>query len=144
MGMLNHNVKVFLRVAEKGSITAVADELFISQPAVSKAIKQLEAELQMKLFHRSKKSGLMLTDAGAEIQRLARQMEDLENRMYQTSFCSNNFVGCKVKVASMPTLTSVIMSQVLKRFKATYPEVTVAVAVAPVPSPVTTTTAPPV
>ena len=49
MGMLNHNVKVFLRVAEKGSITAVADELFISQPAVSKAIKQLEAELQMKL-----------------------------------------------------------------------------------------------
>ena len=45
--------------------------------------------------------------------------------MYQTSFCSNNFVGCKVKVASMPTLTSVIMSQVLKRFKATYPEVTV-------------------
>lgn len=125
MGMLNHNVKVFLRVTEKGSITAVADELFISQPAVSKAIKQLEAELQMKLFHRSKKSGLMLTDAGVEIQRLARQMEDLENRMYQTSFCSNNFVGCKVKVASMPTLTSVIMSQVLKRFKATYPEVTV-------------------
>lgn len=116
MIMLNHNLRIFIRVAEKGSITETANELYISQPAVSKAIKILEDELNLKLFHRDKRKGLILTDIGHEILILARQMEKTENRMYQAAFRSNNFIGGKVRIASMPILTSVILSEVFIAF----------------------------
>ena len=45
--------RVFKEVAEAGNITAAAQTLFISQSAVSQAIKQLEAELQTRLFARN-------------------------------------------------------------------------------------------
>lgn len=123
MIMLNHNLRIFIRVAEKGSITETANELYISQPAVSKAIKILEDELNLKLFHRDKRKGLILTDIGHEILILARQMEKTENRMYQAAFRSNNFIGGKVRIASMPILTSVILSEVFYRFHKLYPYV---------------------
>lgn len=82
--MLNHNLRIFLKIAELGSVTEVAEELYISQPAVSKALRNLEEELKLKLFYRDRRKGLILTDSGREILLIARQMEELEERMYQT------------------------------------------------------------
>lgn len=124
MIMINHNLRIFISVAEKGSFTAAADELFITQPAVSRAIKALEDELNLKLFYRDKRKGLILTDAGQKILVLARQMLDMENRIYQTAFRENNFLGGKVRIASMPILTSVILSKVFYAFQNKYPYVT--------------------
>ena len=125
MIMINNNLRIFIQVAERGSFTQVANELYISQPAISRAIKALEDELKVKLFFRDKRSGLILTDAGEKILKLARQMADTENRIYQTAFRENNFLGGKVRVASMPILTSVILSKVFYRFREKYPYVTV-------------------
>ncbi len=124
MIMMNNNLRVFISVAEKGSFTATAEELFISQPAVSRSIKALEDELNLKLFHRDKRKGLILTDAGQKILVLARQMADMENRIYQTAFRENNFLGGKVRIASMPILSSVILSRVFHDFREKYPFVT--------------------
>ena len=55
--------KVFKEVAEAGKITAAASALFISQSAVSQSIKQLEAELQTRLFARNSR-GVTLTPDG--------------------------------------------------------------------------------
>ena len=55
--------KVFYTVARKKSITGAAEELFISQPAVSQAIKQLESLAGSQLFIRSPR-GVLLTDEG--------------------------------------------------------------------------------
>lgn len=125
MIMLNHNLRIFLRVAEKGSITEAANSLYISQPAVSKAIQTLEQELKLKLFDRNKRKGLLLTDVGQEILLLARQMEGLENRIYQAAFRSNHFFGGKVRIASMPILTSVLLADVFYRFRTKYPQVSI-------------------
>jgi len=125
MIMMNNNLRIFIQVAERGSFTQVANELYISQPAISRAIKALEDELKVKLFFRDKRSGLILTDAGEKILKLARQMADTENRIYQTAFRENNFLGGKVRVASMPILTSVILSKVFYQFRKKYPYVTV-------------------
>ena len=62
--MLNRNLEIFLRVAEYGSITRAAKTLYITQPAASNAISKLEAELNVKLFFRDKRNGLILTDVG--------------------------------------------------------------------------------
>lgn len=125
MIMINHNLRIFLAVAEKGSITEVANELYISQPAVSKAIKLIEKELNVKLFFRDKRKGLILTDAGHEILNLARQMANIENRIYQSAFRANNFIGGKVRIASMPIITSVVLAPVLFEFRKKYPDVSI-------------------
>ena len=123
--MLTNNLRIFLDVASRRSITETANARYISQPAVSKAIQSLEKELNLKLFHRDKKNGMIPTDAGTKILSLARQMEDLENRIYQTAFCENNFIGGKLRIASVPVTTTVLLSKVLRQYRETYPYVAV-------------------
>ena len=55
--------KLFYTVAKNGSLTKAAQELHISQPAVSQAIKQLENKLGGKLFNRVSR-GMELTETG--------------------------------------------------------------------------------
>lgn len=56
-------IKLFVRVAESGSFSAVAREANIGQPAVSKQVAALEAHLGAQLMHRTSR-GLTLTEAG--------------------------------------------------------------------------------
>ena len=114
-----------MQVADRGSVTETANELYVSQPAVSKAIKNLEQKLNLKLFHRDKRRGLILTDAGERILLLARQMANLEAQIYQTAFLENNFLGGKLRVASVPIATTLILSKALRRYREKYPAVTV-------------------
>ncbi len=57
--------KVFYTVAKCGSLTKAAEELYISQPAVSQAVKQLERSLGGKLFNRTHK-GMELSENGGK------------------------------------------------------------------------------
>ncbi|WP_227747280.1 LysR family transcriptional regulator [Paraburkholderia franconis] len=58
-----HNMRVFSRVAEAGSFTAVANILESSVGQVSRAVSILEDELRVRLFHRTTRR-ITLTDAG--------------------------------------------------------------------------------
>ena len=74
-GAMNINFelyKTFYVVAKHKNITKASHELLISQPAVSKAIKNLETQLGCTLFIRNK-SGVILTEAGALL------LKDIEN-----------------------------------------------------------------
>ena len=55
--------KTFYCVAKNGNITKAANELMITQPGVSKAIKSLEEQIGCSLFIRTK-NGVILTDEG--------------------------------------------------------------------------------
>lgn len=71
MGMKDMNIsydlyRLFYMVAEKGSISAAAEAMFISQPAVSQSIRQLEGKLGCRLFVRTAK-GVSLTTEGKEL-----------------------------------------------------------------------------
>lgn len=83
--MLNRNLELFIKVAECGSFTKVAKTYYITQPAVSNAMSKLENELGVKLFFRDKRNGIVLTDIGREILTYAKQMEDIDNRIYQAA-----------------------------------------------------------
>ncbi len=63
MGINLELYKVFYETARLGSVTSAADALFLSQPAVSQQIKQLEQALQTQLFIRSSR-GVQLTPEG--------------------------------------------------------------------------------
>ena len=64
--------RVFYIVAKNGSLTKAKEELFISQPAVSQAIKQLEIQLGGKLFIRTSK-GMELTGEGKVMYEYVKQ-----------------------------------------------------------------------
>jgi len=68
-------VKYFLTVAELGSFSAAADNLYISQSSLSKQIMALEKELGFALFDRSKRM-IVLTEAGATFRKYARRLHD--------------------------------------------------------------------
>ncbi|MFC4779018.1 LysR family transcriptional regulator [Paenibacillus sp. GCM10023252] len=81
--MTLQQLKYIIEVASRGSINEAAKRLFISQPTLSSAIKDLEEELQITLFDRSNK-GISLSKDGVEFLSYARQVveqaELLESR----------------------------------------------------------------
>lgn len=81
--MTLQQLKYMTVVAEKGSVTEAAKELFISQPSLSGAIKEVEKEVNITIFNRCR-SGVTLTPKGMEFLGYARQvvqqMELLESR----------------------------------------------------------------
>ena len=123
--MLNHNLKLFLAVTRSGGVTEAANSLYISQPAVSQAIKNLERVLNVKLFHRNKKQGLILTDVGEKARLIALEMEHLEEQLYQTAYLENNFIGGNLRIGSLPILTSTLLPEPLHSYKKRYPHVNV-------------------
>ncbi len=72
-------MRVFVRVVETGSFSAVAREANIGQPAVSKQVAALEEHLHARLLHRTSRN-LNLTEAGQIYYEAAvRLLSDLEN-----------------------------------------------------------------
>lgn len=123
MIMLNNNLRIFITAAELESLTEAAKKLYVSQPAISQAIRKLEEELNVKLFIRNKRSTLKLTDAGKDILAIAYKMADLENKLYQRAYEENHLMGGMIRIASVPIGMSLILSHVLPIFKKQFPEV---------------------
>ena len=121
--MLNRSLKLFIKIAEYGSITKVAKAFYITQPAVSNALWKLEDELGVKLFFRDKRSGLILTDVGKQILTYAKQMEDIDNRICQSAYKEKNMMGGRVRIAVLTSLVATILSKALKEYRSLYPEI---------------------
>lgn len=81
--MTIQQLKYVITVAEKGSITEAAKELYISQPSLSGAVKEVEKEAKLTIFNRCR-TGVALTGEGMEFLGYARQvvqqMDLLESR----------------------------------------------------------------
>ncbi|WP_291754429.1 LysR family transcriptional regulator [Lysinibacillus sp. UBA5990] len=123
-----NNLQIFLKVAEKMNITEASKELFISQPAVSKAVKNLEESLNIKLFNRDKKNGLTLTEVGKEILILARQLKGIGNKIYQVANRENKLLSGKVKIGSVPAASTNILPEPISLFMSKYPLVNIELA----------------
>ncbi|CAM4059769.1 LysR family transcriptional regulator [Kerstersia similis] len=75
-----YQLRTLLTVARAGSITRAAEQLFLSQPAVSAHIKSLEDELELALFERTPR-GMSLTPAGVQLYARAEQLMALHHDM---------------------------------------------------------------
>ena len=84
--MYNHQLKTFLEVAEAGSFAGAASKLYISSSAVVQQINNLEQDLKVSLFIRSKK-GVCLTEAGeyllVRVREIVRDNELLRQRLIE-------------------------------------------------------------
>ncbi|MGI6490952.1 MAG: LysR family transcriptional regulator [Peptococcaceae bacterium] len=74
------SLEIFVKVADKGSMTAAAEALFITQPTVSQAISELERHYGTKLFDRLGKK-LYITESGKRLLDYARHIIALQDEM---------------------------------------------------------------
>ena len=114
--------RVFLAVAEKGSISAAAQELYISQPAVSQSIRQLEEQLQIRLFSRSSR-GVVLTHEGQLLLEYVRRglglLESGEEKLSQV----RELLAGELTIGASDTVTKTYLLPKLEAFHKAYPDI---------------------
>src|SRR5271169_1161082 len=115
------SLRIFLAVAHERSFSRAAAKVHRTQPAVSQAVKRLEADLGEELFDRTSKSGT-LTDAGKVLQnygqRLVRLAEETELAMRELRDLRRGRVLIGANEAAVHTLLPLIA-----RFRQRYPDI---------------------
>lgn len=85
-------MKYIVEVAKCGSINKAAKLLFITQPSISKTIKELESELNIKIFYRNNKKNIEFTPEGNELLWYAKvfieEFEAIENKFKKKFSCT--------------------------------------------------------
>lgn len=101
--MTIRHLKIFIAVAETGSMSTAAGQLYLSQPTVSQAIRELEDHYQVKLFERLSKK-LYITEEGRQLLSLAHQavgqFDTLEKTMHKKKEVSSLRIGSSITVGT--------------------------------------------
>lgn len=78
------SARIFLAIAEHQSLSAAADELYLSQPSVSSYLGRLEEELGVRLFLRQRgRNGITLTPEGERLLPVARELLSVEQHLQE-------------------------------------------------------------
>lgn len=113
------HIKIFIAVCENKSVTKAAQKLYIAQPSVSLAIKELEEHYNVKLFDRFSRH-LYLTEYGKEFYSKAKLIYNtfcgLEEDMYAKK------AGKKFNIGTSITIGNCILPDILKKFKSQHTE----------------------
>ena len=115
--------RVFYTVAKCGSLTRAADELFISQPAVSQAIKQLEGQLGTPLFNRTHR-GMELSDRGGKqifdiVARALAELDEAENKLKEI----NSTATGTIRISASDTIFSYVVIDKIAEYHEKFPDV---------------------
>jgi DNA-binding transcriptional LysR family regulator len=112
----------FIEVANYKSITKAAEQLHISQPALSKSIKALEEELGTTLLIRTNKA-THVTDAGHVVLEHARKMTGLVEEMKLTLSDLTNLLVGQLNIGLPPFIGSLFFPRVMAKFHHAYPNI---------------------
>jgi molybdate transport repressor ModE-like protein len=112
---------IFRLVARGGSVTRAAQELFISQPAVSAHLKALEKAIDEQLFERTPR-GMQMTLAGEVLLEQANRLFALYEEIPATVGAVRGRVRGEVIVAASSTPGAYLVPELLRQFQELYPE----------------------
>ena len=117
------HLKYFMMVADELSFIKAANKLYISQPPLSRQIKELEDEIGVKLFNRNNKR-VELTEAGKYFKKEIKQVFDqLEHIRIQTKKISENVSG-EFRIAYISSTFSGDISELIKFLSEKFPFIT--------------------
>jgi DNA-binding transcriptional LysR family regulator len=121
------DLHVLLAVVQRGSMAKAAEALAISQPAVSKAIADMEYALGVRLLERSR-SGIEATSYGeALVRRGLAVFDELKQGVEELQFLSDPTRG-KLTIGSTESIAAGLLSAIIERFTLFYPGVRLNVA----------------
>ncbi|WP_246075866.1 LysR substrate-binding domain-containing protein [Aliikangiella marina] len=117
-----HQLKYLVAIVENNfNITTAAEKIYTSQPGISKQLRLLEDELDLKIFERSGKQLVGLTPLGEDVVKHARRaLQEVENikRLAQDK---NKIETGSFSLATTQTQAKYVLPDIFKRFHARYP-----------------------
>ncbi|WP_405230196.1 HTH-type transcriptional regulator CysB [Lentisalinibacter sediminis] len=122
--MTLRQLRYLLAIVDNGlNITAASEKLYTSQPGVSKQIRLLEEELDLRLFERKGRSLASVTPAGAEVVARARTvLQEIENIRTLASNTRHEADGT-LAIGTTHTQARYVLPDVIARFREHYPDV---------------------
>ena len=120
--MLLKELRYILAIHECGTVSKAAEKLYISQPALSKYIRNLETVMDTKLFTISGRK-IILTDAGTRYVEAARAMLDIYESMSRNIQASDNMICGTLRVGVSFTRSPFLLSETIPIFHRMYPNV---------------------
>ncbi|UWR35192.1 LysR family transcriptional regulator (plasmid) [Sulfitobacter sp. W027] len=125
--LLNHReLRVFLSIAQAGSIIAAAERIGMTQPALSRSLRRLEETLQAPLFHRHA-GGMTLTSFGETLRRHAEMMEFETSRVIEEIRMLNGAAAGFVRIGLVPSVITTLLRPTLGTIARLAPEIQVQV-----------------
>ena len=115
-------LRYFLAVAREQSFSTAAERLFLSQPTLSRQLKELEDELGKNLLVRSNK-GVTLTEEGMILRKRAEEIVELMEKTEQEVRQSNDGVSGTVYIGAGETYAIKLIADTAHHLKADYPDI---------------------
>ncbi|SUV36178.1 LysR substrate-binding domain-containing protein [Bacteroides pyogenes] len=120
--MSDFRLKVFRSVAKNLSFTKASQELFVSQPAITKHIQELESCYEVRLFHREGNK-ISLTEAGKLLLKHSEKvLDDYKQLEYEMHLLHNEFIG-ELKLGASTTIAQYVLPPLLANFIEKHPKV---------------------
>lgn len=116
--------RIFYVVAKHKHMTRASEELCISQPAISQAIKKLEDQLDGTLFLRSNK-GMELTEEGKMFYDYVKGALELINNAEKEFTSFKDLSKGEIKIGCSTTLTKLVLIDAIKEFHLKYPNINI-------------------
>ncbi|RYX85985.1 LysR family transcriptional regulator [bacterium] len=121
MALNLHLVRIFSVVAEQGSFSRGAQVAHISQPAVTKAIQELEKQVGIPLLERGRQ-GVRLTEAGQKLQEYARTIFVAESAAEEELRALRGVTGGTLRIGASLTIANYYLPPLVARFHEIYPQ----------------------
>lgn len=118
-----YQLEIFTLVADVGKISSAAEQLYISQSAVSQHIREFELSLGVSLFERSRRgvtltpAGLVLYDYAKDILRLVAEAENAVTNVH-------NLSSGQITIGGTPTMAVYVLPEWMRDFREQYPNLT--------------------
>ena len=120
--VFDFRLKVFYTVAQKLSFTKAATALFITQPAVTKHIRELEQQLGIALFKRNGNS-IAITASGEIVLKYAEIIFDTYKLLEKELAQLNKITEGTLRIGASTTLAQTLIPKLLGKFKKMYPAI---------------------
>lgn len=121
-----HHLRVFAAVAERRGFSRAAAALHISQPAVSKAVQQLERQVGVPLVERAGRAS-RLTAAGEQLAARARELFGVEAAAEEELRALRGLEAGSLRVGASTTIATYLLPPILARFRDAHPAITLRV-----------------
>ncbi len=117
-------LRYFLTVVREESISAAADYLHITQPTLSRQIKELEDELGVKLLNRGKKNRkITLTDEGMLLRKRAEEIVTLADKTRAEFDAAEEIISGDIYIGGGETEAMRLIARAAKRLQDSYPHI---------------------
>lgn len=113
-------LRYFLEIAREGNMTRASERLHVTQPTLSRQIKDLEEELGKKLFRRGSAS-LHLTDEGMLLRKRAEDILAMVDKTADEFRALNDITGGDIYIGCAESYQIRYLAEIIKEFRESYP-----------------------